>query len=387
MDEKIIKQIVENCDTPIYVFDIETLRNRIKYLKSMLPNRIELCYAIKANTFIVDDIENDIDRFEVCSPGEFEICKAKNIDLSKVLISGVYKTPSVIEDMIKNNKNINCYTIESLEQFNLIKNIQTENKIKLQIRLTSGNQFGIEEQEVEEIIKNRDQYKNLEIKGIQYFSGTQKISLKNIKREIEYVDEFIEKLKTDYNYVPEEMEFGGGFPVYYFEKSEFDEEEYLKGFSEIINEIKFKGKVILELGRSIVASSGYYITKVVDKKTNKNQNYAIVDGGMNHIVYYGQSMAMKVPKCEIYPKRENTDVENWNICGSLCSVNDILIKQFPISNLQIGDLIIFKNTGAYCMTEGISLFLSRDLPQVIKLKENKDIEVIRNNIPTYTLNM
>ena len=151
--------------------------------------------------------------------------------------------------------------------------------------------------------------------------------------------------------------------------------------------MKYKGKLILELGRSIVASSGVYISKVVDKKINKGQKYAILDGGINHISYYGQSMAMKIPKCEVYPERKNADDEKWNLCGSLCTINDILVKQFPVSNLQLGDIFIFKNTGAYCMTEGISLFLSRDLPMIIKIKEDKKIEIIRKNIPTYKLNM
>ncbi len=39
------------------------------------------------------------------------------------------------------------------------------------------------------------------------------------------------------------------------------------------------------------------------------------------------------------------------------------------------------------MTEGISLFLSRELPKVVKIKETKDIEFVRDNIETYTLNM
>ena len=96
-------------------------------------------------------------------------------------------------------------------------------------------------------------------------------------------------------------------------------------------------------------------------------------------------MAMKIPVCEIYPKKENKE-EKWNLCGSLCTINDILVKQFPTSNLQIGDVFIFKNTGAYCMTEGISLFLSRDLPCVLKIKENNEIELVRKNVPTFELN-
>lgn len=39
------------------------------------------------------------------------------------------------------------------------------------------------------------------------------------------------------------------------------------------------------------------------------------------------------------------------------------------------------------MTEGISLFLSRDLPSVLKIKENNEIEVARKNLPTYKFNL
>lgn len=384
MDKSIIDKIIKEYDTPIYVFDIKELKDRIKYLRSKLPKRLELCYAIKANTFFIEDIIQDVERFEVCSPGEYEICEKKEIPENKIVISGIYKTPEFINSMIKDEKDVNCYTIESLEQFELFKN--SGKSLNLLIRLTSGNQFGIGEEEAEYIIKNRNDYKYLNIKGIQYFSGTQKISIKNTRKELEYLDSFVEKLYNIYGYAPEEIEYGGGFPVYYFENTEFDEEEYLKEFSNIINEMKFNGKIIIELGRSIAAKCGYYFTKVVDMKTNKNQNYAIVDGGMNHIVYYGQSMAMKTPRCKVLPERDNISPVNWNICGALCTINDILIKQFPVTDLKIGDIIMFKNTGAYCPTEGISLFLSRDLPCIAKLKDDKII-LVRNSLPTYTFNM
>lgn len=71
--------------------------------------------------------------------------------------------------------------------------------------------------------------------------------------------------------------------------------------------------------------------------------------------------------------------------GSLCTINDIIVKQMPVSNLQVGDVFIFKNTGAYCMTEGISLFLSRELPEVALLK-NGEIKLVRKSFKTYNLN-
>lgn len=386
MEEKILSQILKDFKTPAYIFDIRKLKERIKYLRENLPENILLCYAIKANTFIVKDIEKSIDRLEVCSPGEYKICKENNIEGNKILITGVYKTPEIIQDIIEKDEKVDYFTIESMEQFRLIKEIKKNNKINLMLRLTSGNQFGINEGDIEEIIKNYQNYENIEITGIQYFSGTQKTSLKILQKEIDYVDNFVKHLQEEYQFVAKELEFGPGFPVHYFQNTEFDEESFLKEFSKMINQMQFKGKIVLELGRSIAASCGSYITKVVDKKTNKGQNYAIVDGGINHITYYGQSMAMKLPKCDVYPQRENNENEKWNLCGSLCTINDILVKQFPVGNLQIGDVFIFKNTGAYCMTEGISLFLSRELPQVIKIKEDESLELVRDNLPTYLLN-
>lgn len=385
MEVNFIEEIKEKYDTPAYVFDINILKKRITYLKSKMPENVKLCYAIKANTFIVKEIEDIIDRFEVCSPGEYYICKENKIKPNKILISGVYKTPEVIKEMIDSNEELNCYTIESIEQFNLIKDISKGKNIDIMIRITSGNQFGINLEEAEEIIEERDNYSNITIRGIQYFSGTQKRSLKNLQRELDYLDEVIKGLKEKYEFEIEELEYGAGFPVHYFQNEEFDEDTFLEEFFKMMSNMEYKGKIVIELGRSIAASCGTYITKVVDKKINKGQNYAILDGGMNHLVYYGQSMAMKIPKCSVYPKKENTE-EKWNLFGSLCTINDILVKQFPAGNLQIGDIIIFENTGAYCMTEGISLFLSRDLPYVFKITEDKKLQLVRKNAPTYKLN-
>ena len=47
---------------------------------------------------------------------------------------------------------------------------------------------------------------------------------------------------------------------------------------------------------------------------------------------------------------------------------------------------IFKNAGAYCMTEGISLFLSRDLPAVVWMKKNGETQLLRQAEPVWGLN-
>ena len=389
MEKSLEKKLISEVSTPFYVFDINVLRDRIDYLNSMMPENVHLCYAMKANPFVVKEIDEIIEKYEICSYGEWNIAKKMGVSDSKMVISGVYKDEISMEDILNNYKNGEVFTIESLNQIELLNKLTKEKKkvINIILRLTSGNQFGMCEEEIIEILENRAKYEYLNIMGIQYFSGTQKKLSKRIIKELEYVDEFVLNLKNNLGFVVEELEFGPGFPVVYFEtEQDFDEQTYLMEIADKIKNMKYQGHITMELGRSIVASCGSYYTKVVDKKTNKEGNFAVLDGGMNHLVYYGQMMAMKKPMLDILPKREDKILENWNLVGSLCTINDLIVKQLPVSNLEIGDIFVFKNTGAYSMTEGISLFLSRDLPKVVVV-QGGEMKIVRENINTYKFNM
>lgn len=389
MEKSLEKKLINEVSTPFYVFDINVLRDRIDYLNSMMPENVHLCYAMKANPFVVKEIDEIIEKYEICSYGEWNIAKKMGVSDSKMVISGVYKDEISMEDILNNYKNGEVFTIESLNQIELLNKLTKEKKkvINIILRLTSGNQFGMCEEEIIEILENRAKYEYLNIMGIQYFSGTQKKLSKRIIKELEYVDEFVLNLKNNLGFVVEELEFGPGFPVVYFEtEQDFDEQTYLMEIADKIKNMKYQGHITMELGRSIMASCGSYYTKVVDKKTNKEGNFAVLDGGMNHLVYYGQMMAMKKPMLDILPKREDKILENWNLVGSLCTINDLIVKQLPVSNLEIGDIFVFKNTGAYSMTEGISLFLSRDLPKVVFV-QGGEMKIVRENINTYKFNM
>ncbi len=389
MEKSLEMKLINEVSTPFYVFDINVLRDRIDYLNSMMPENVHLCYAMKANPFVVKEIDEIIEKYEICSYGEWNIAKKMGVSDSKMVISGVYKDEISMEDILNNYKNGEVFTIESLNQIELLNKLTKEKKkvINIILRLTSGNQFGMCEEEIIEILENRAKYEYLNIMGIQYFSGTQKKLSKRIIKELEYVDEFVLNLKNNLGFVVEELEFGPGFPVVYFEtEQDFDEQTYLMEIADKIKNMKYQGHITMELGRSIVASCGSYYTKVVDKKTNKEGNFAVLDGGMNHLVYYGQMMAMKKPMLDILPKREDKILENWNLVGSLCTINDLIVKQLPVSNLEIGDIFVFKNTGAYSMTEGISLFLSRDLPKVVFV-QGGEMKIVRENINTYKFNM
>lgn len=379
------EKLIDSFATPFYAFDFQTLRNRIDYIKKSIPSNVDLCYAVKANTFIIGEAEKHVERLEVCSEGEFEICEYLKTPMEKIVLSGVYKTPAFIERVVKQYDNIGIYTVESMTQYELLKQLAQKynKKLNILVRINSKNQFGLTVDEFKAIIKDNDSM--MELKGIQYFSTTQKSSYKKLKREFDYLSDLVASVEEEYQITIQELEYGTGSPVTYFYEESFDEKEYFSQLSQLVSQLPSHLKITFEMGRSIAASCGTYYTSVVDMKTNKAGNFAIIDGGMNHIVYFGQSMAMKHPHFEMYPYRDGGQEALWNICGSLCTVNDIVVKALPVDDMKIGDVIIFKNTGAYCMCEGISLFLSRELPAVV-LVDNDSTKLVRNHFKTSELN-
>ena len=383
-----VQNLLKSTPTPFYLFDIDTLFHRIDFLKKSLPKQVSLCYAMKANTFILPWLHRAVERFEVCSPGELHIYRQLQLPLEKLVVSGIVKDPDLLDELAGSEVPVYAFTVESQKQFRLLKSLSEKHRrpLPLLLRLTSENQFGLNEEELQNLVLSHKDFPFLEIRGIQYFSGTQKTSCKRLKREIDRLDQFLFQLSETGGFAVRELEFGPGIPVSYFPADLFDEDAYFKELSNFLSGMKYKTKITLELGRSMAASCGTYCSRVVDTKTNGGQNYAILDGGIHHLVYYGQSMAMKQPFYELFPKRSSGTEKKWNLCGSLCTVNDILVKQLPLKDLKAGDVILFQNTGAYCMTEGISLFLSRDLPRVVIRLPDGSLLTAREAAPTYPLN-
>ncbi len=388
MNELQMKEAASKFKTPFYVFDSDVLNAQVKKIKDALQSTAKVCYAMKANPFIIAEILDTVDCFEVCSPGEFRICERANIPMEKIVMSGVYKNKDDIHYALDTYKTDGVYTVESYNQWVLLSEYASENKmnIKVLLRLSNGNQFGMDKSVLESIVADRENHPYIHIEGVQYFTGTQKKPASKIEREIRKIDALVIELKEKYGFEAEKIEYGPGLPICYFDGEENVEDEMLEALCNAIKEMQFKGEIVLEMGRYIAAYCGYYFTKVVDEKVNKSQPYCIIDGGVHHVNYYGQMMAMKMPPIVHLEEDKDADEKNWSICGSLCTVNDVLVKAYPFKNLKLGDTLVFKKTGAYSSTEGISLLLSRDLPQIIVYSQKDGYRVARTHYATDIIN-
>ncbi len=374
--------------TPAYIFDTDILRRKVSKISEILGETAKMCYAIKANPFIIRAVDDLVPKYEVCSPGELEICRNGHIPMKKVVFSGVNKTAASIRTAAQYG--VGVMTIESLHQFDLIAQCAASMKkeINIILRLTNGSQFGINEEEIEDLIARRGEFPYIHMLGVQYFTGTQKKKCDNIIHELDYAEEFCSRLMKKYNYKMEQFEYGTGLWVPYFTKDDFSHEfDDLTRIRDYFAAKNYPYEVILEMGRYPVASCGYFATKVEDCKTNKGANYCLIDAGIHQINYYGQNMALKTPIIDHYPMHPVADEEpkEWMMVGSLCTFNDVVARNFPVKDLQIGDYFIFHNIGAYSVTEGGYLFLSRDLPNIYFADEKNGIRMVRQGIPTHIL--
>ena len=378
MNKVELLNIAKEYGSPTFVFDLDVLSDRMKEIKEIVGQKISLCYSIKANPFLIDAMTQLTEKLEVCSPGELNICIARGVDMKSIIFSGVNKTAVDVKKAVECDLGI--YTAESMQHLNLLnaEALSQGKVVPVLLRLTSGNQFGMDEAVLTQVVKDRRLYKGVEIKGVHFFSGTRKKKTAENEKEIDYVLSFMDKIEAEEGFCFEKLEYGPGLPFPYFANEDFsDTLRPLKEALPSLQKAADKYELTIEMGRFYASSCGYYLTSIVDVKTNKDINYCIIDGGINHVNYYGQTLAMKLPVISHYPEKSG-EMKEWAICGSLCTAADLLVRKYPFTDLAIGDLLVFENIGAYSITEGIYLFLSRQMPRVILYSKDTGAVMVRD---------
>ena len=344
---------------------------------------------IKANPFLLAVLPDVFSKIEVCSPGELEICKALHIDPSKIIFSGVNKSLDEIRAAMDHG--VSIITAESRDQLKHISTAASERGVTAEvlIRLSCESQFGMDRSDLFAVIAGRDSIPGAEIRGIHYFTGTQKTRPKEIIKEVSRLTGLLDELESELGYSAECVEYGPGLAVDYFDaEADEKEEARLREISAAIRDLSQRVRLTVEMGRFFAAPCGWLVNTVVDTKTNDGVNYAILDGGIHQMKYDGQIQGMQIP---VITRISDDDTdgpvsEKWTLCGSLCSTADVIARGVPFNGLKRGDRIVFHRTGAYSVCEGISLLLSRDLPSVYILDDSNVLRLVRSRIETARFN-
>lgn len=386
MRTKEFEGIGKQYGTPAFVFDTDAFAQQAEWIDGVLGEQISLCYSIKANPFLLAALPSCIKNVEVCSPGELTICERLGITPDSIIYSGVNKGMEDITRALRYG--VGIVTAESKTHVRMVQEAAKQlgcGPVSMILRLSNGNQFGMDEKDLKQIIASRAQYDALDIIGVHYYTGTQKKKADQVNKEIIGLTTFLEQLEQELGYAVSHVEYGPGLAVEYF-NAPFAEKDrqLLAEVADALHTLGSKYHLTVEMGRFLASSCGYYLTSVADLKNNGGTAYVICDGGINHLKYYGQTMAMQVPKITVVAGEEQQSCAaepgqtyGYTLCGSLCTTADLLVRKAELPELHLGDLLVFHRCGAYTVTEGIGLFLSRALPAVVLYSEANGARQVR----------
>ncbi|MCR4907993.1 MAG: alanine racemase [Lachnospiraceae bacterium] len=393
MKDSELLRLAEEFGTPLYVFDTDLLKTRMEQIRDIIPGEIDICYSVKANPLLIPAMNALVRCFEVCSPGELEICEALKVSGERIIYSGVNKGAEDIREAIRYGAGM--LTAESKHHAELLNQEAAglNKTIPVLLRLSGGNQFGMSKEDLFRLLSHTGDTPALQFKGIHYFMGTGRKKLSHREKELGMLSDLYREIRDRFGIKPECLEYGPGLPYPYFENEDFSDTLLpLKELVPLLGKMTEITHVTVEMGRFFVSECGCYLTRIEDVKKDGEARYCIVDGGINHVNYYGQMMGMYRPLIRHFssagePKRDTSEKEHFTLCGSLCTTADVLVRDCPLAKPDIGDVLAFYNIGAYSVTEGMYLFLSRELPAVVTYSADGGAHCVRGRVRSSEINL
>jgi diaminopimelate decarboxylase len=389
--------VAKEFGTPLYVYNADTITAQYQKLTTAFAQTdTKFFYACKAltNINILKHIKSIGCNVDCSSVNEVKLALLAGFEPKNVLYTSNGIHFSEIEEAQGLGVHINIDSLSNLEKFGkkfghsypvgirLRPNIMAGGNIKISTG-HDKSKFGIPIDQLDKIIALVDQY-DLFIQNLHIHTGS----------DIKDVDVFVKGIEVLFDIIPHfkelsSIDLGGGFKVPY---KKGDAETDIPLLAQKVNEAftnhpNPNGKhlqVWFEPGKFLVSASGYLIAEVNVLKENTNTSFAGLNTGFNHLIrpmFY-----------DAYHQIENISnpegkEKHYSVVGNICET-DTFAWDRNIPEIREGDLLVFKNAGAYGF-EMSSNFNSRYKPAEVMIKEGKAMlirkrddfdDILRNQI-------
>ena len=352
-----LTEIAEEYGTPSYVYSASLIKQNLKEYTSSVRKEDKICYAVKSNSnlSILKLLADNGSGFDVVSGYELQRCLIAGADPKKIIFSGVGKTEKEISLALQNK--IFSINIESESELERIIRISEALEIKADcfIRLNpeisseshpyiqtalKSSKFGVDTDTAIKIAKLIKESKQVNLIGIASHIGSQiskeSLVLENLDSLLKVL-KILEKNDQKINFV----DIGGGFGITYKDEKNLSPSKLLP---KIIDKVGQNINIILEPGRSISGKAGILITKTEYIKESKDQNFIVVDAGMNDLIR--PSLYEAWHKIEPVVESKVLTEDPYKLVGPICESADQFGEGLHIAVNQ-GDLIAIFDTGAY----------------------------------------
>ena len=357
MNEKTLLQIAKDYGSPVYVYDAHKMEDQYNRLTAAFSkvNKLKINYAAKAltNISVLKFINKLGAGLDTVSIQEVRLGLHAGIVPEKIIYTPNGVSLEEIEEVAKLGVQINIDNLSILEQFGT-KHPNTPVCIRINPHIMAGgntnisvghidSKFGISIHQTPlllRIVKNT----KMTINGIHMHTGSDILDIDVFLYASEILFDVAKKFEG-----LEFIDFGSGFKVPYKENDiETNIEELGEKLTERFHKFcKNYGKEVtlaFEPGKFIVSESGYFLTSVNAIKQTTSTVFAQIDTGFNHLIrpmLYGSQHAIE------NISNPNGKQRFYSVVGYICETDTFANNQ-RISEITEGDILAFKNAGAYC---------------------------------------
>jgi diaminopimelate decarboxylase len=369
--------------TPFYAYDRQRITERVAILRQHLPAEIHLHYAMKANPMpaVVQHLASLVDGLDVASAGEMKIALDTPTQPDQISFAGPGKTDSELSCAIAAGI---CLNMESEQEMERIAKIGEQLGIrpKVAVRVNPDfelksssmkmgggpKQFGVDAERVPSMLVRIGEL-GLDFEGFHIFSGSQNLKVAAIQESHEKTLQLGIALARHAPGPVRLLNIGGGFGVPYFPGDEaLDVAAVGENLQRLLPEAKRQlpeARIVIELGRYLVAEAGVYVCRVLERKESRGQIFLVTDGGLHHHLAasgnFGQVIRKNYPVV-VGNRVQGGEREIVSVVGPLCTPLDLLADRMEMSKADAGDLIIVFQSGAYGLTASPTAFLSHPPP-------------------------
>jgi len=364
--------------TPAYAYDLARIRARTRDLAGALPAGIGVRYSVKANPapVVCQVIAAAGLGAEVSSAAELETALEAGFRPDRILVSGPYKE----EELLRRVGTLAgvLVSVDSLSELRqlaawpgparrIVLRLQPDYLPSGEMCAGSLSRFGIPAGQLAG--DAADLARAAGCAGFHVYSGSQILDPAAAAQNLANAHDLAMRAAALLGVVPEVLNLGGGFGVPY---DDHGHELDLAPAAATLRTLAARApgtRLVLELGRYLVAGAGWYLTRVVHHQTFDGRPAVVVDGGIHHRPdLCGLDLAHRsVPPLVLGPPREGT--APTAVLGCLCLPWDVLAYGAGLPPLRVGDVLAFPNAGAYGLTAAPTGFLGRRLPAEVALDE------------------
>ncbi len=397
MKNEHLLKIAQTYGDPVYVYDSEKIISQFNRLTKAFGSvkKLKLNYAAKAlsNITILRLMNSLGSGLDTVSIQEVQLGLLAGFEPESIIFTPNGVSLEEIEEASQLGVRINIDNLSILEQFgSKHPNIPVCIRINPHV-MAGGNsnisvghidsKFGISIHQIPHLLRIVDLTK-MNINGIHMHTGSDILDIDVFLYASEILFDTARHFK-DLDFI----DFGSGFKVPYKEGDiETNIEELGKKLSTRFNEFcKEYGKdltLAFEPGKFLVSEAGVFLAKVNVVKQTTSTVFASVDSGFNHLIrpmLYGATHSIK--NISNPEGRERY----YSVVGYICET-DTFASNKRINEITEGDILCFKNAGAYCFTMA-SNYNSRFRPPEVLWHNGKSIlireretfdDLIRNQV-------